>query len=197
MSKVYGTIAAYAPIREERTRTVASYDLQATTPDGSPSGNATVPDGSPSGNATWHEVYFNHRRSGRPTLAQVKAAIIADINARTDERILTGFSWNGKPVWLSQENQFNYKAAYDLALQTDGQSLPVKFKLGEDADGLPVYHTFTALTSFTDFYTRAIAFINQCLNDGWAMKDGMDWTPYAEAFSSIAGADSPEAAAGA
>lgn len=176
MSKVFGTLASYTPLREERTRTVAAYDLQ-----------AVVPDGSPSGPATWHEVYFNHKRSGHPDLAAIRKAIIADINARTDERILTGFSWNGKPVWLSQENQFNYKAAYDLALQTDGQSLPVKFKLGEDADGLPVYHTFTALSAFTDFYTRAIAFINQCLNDGWAMKDGIDWTPYAEA-AAVSGA---------
>lgn len=186
MSKVYGTIAAYTPLREERTRTVASYDLQPAVPDASPSGSAALSSivGAASAEAapaTWHEVYFYHKRTGHPTLAQIKAAIIADINARTDERILTGFSWNGKPVWLSQENQFNYKAAYDLALQTDGQSLPVKFKLGEDADGLPVYHTFTALSAFTDFYTRAIAFINQCLNDGWQMKDGMDWTPYAAA----------------
>ena len=163
MSKVYGTIASYAPLREERTRTVACYDMQ------------PLADGI---HATWHEVYFNHRIDGHPDLAKIKAAIIADINARTDERILTGFSWSGKNVWLSTENQFNFKAAYDLALQTQGESLPVKFKLGEDGDGQPVYHTFTTLTAFTDFYTRAIAYISQCLNEGWQMKDGMDWSVY-------------------
>jgi hypothetical protein len=34
------------------------------------------------------------------------------------------------PVWLSTENQFNYKAAFDLATQTGGKSLPVTFKFG-------------------------------------------------------------------
>lgn len=28
-------------------------------------------------------------------------------------------------MWLSQENQYDYKAAYDLAFQTDGKTLPV------------------------------------------------------------------------
>ena len=36
------------------------------------------------------------------------------------------------PVWLSSENQFNYKAAYDLAVQTGGATLPVTFKFGTD-----------------------------------------------------------------
>lgn len=58
-----------------------------------------------------------------PTIAEVKADIEALINAHTDATILTGFSWNGKPVYLSSENQFNFKAAYDLAFQTDGANL--------------------------------------------------------------------------
>ena len=33
-----------------------------------------------------------------PTIAEVKADIEALINAHTDATILTGFSWNGKPV---------------------------------------------------------------------------------------------------
>ena len=85
-------------------------------------------------------------------------------------------------MYLSTENQFNYKAAYDVAVQTEGQTLPVKFKLGEDEEGQPVYHTFNSLSSFTDFYTRAIAYINQCLNEGWDEKDNFDWTPYEEAL---------------
>ena len=28
-------------------------------------------------------------------------------------------------IWLSSENQFNYKVAYDLALQTNGANLPI------------------------------------------------------------------------
>ncbi len=111
-----------------------------------------------------------------PDVSEIKADIDALINRRTEADILTGFSWEGKPVYLSSENQFNFKAAYDLALQTGGASLPVRFKLGEDADGNPTYHTFGSLDEFTDFYRKAIAHIAECLDRGWTEKDGIDYT---------------------
>lgn len=163
MSKVYGTIAAYAPMREERSRTVVCYDPQ------------PEPDGE---HATWHEVYFYHRRDGIPDLQRIKDAITADINERTRQRILSALTWNGKPVWLSTENQQDWKAAYDRALQTEGANLPMKFKLGETEEGSPVYHTFNSLNAFGDFWDACIGHIHQCLTDGWAMKDGMDWSQY-------------------
>ena len=165
MSKVYGLFSTYAPLREERSRTVACYDLQA------------EPDGK---HATWHEVYFYHKRDGKPTLASIRRAIEDDINARTDERILSGFVWESKNVWLSRENEFNFKAAYDIAVQTEGTNIPIKFKLGESADGTPVYHTFRSLSSLQDFYMQAIAYIQQCLADGWQMKDSIDWSKYVQ-----------------
>lgn len=115
--------------------------------------------------------YYDHE----PTEAELKADINALINASTDSAILDGFTWNGKRVWLSTENQMNFKAAYDLAVQTNGATLPVKFKLGENSEGAPVYHTFTALTAFTDFYTKAVAHVNSCLNEGWQEKDSVDY----------------------
>jgi hypothetical protein len=86
--------------------------------------------------------------------------------------------WRNVNVWLSSENQFNFKAAYDLAVQTNGQSLPVKFKIGETENKEPVYHTFETMEEFTDFYTKAIAYINKCLNEGWELKDSIDWSEY-------------------
>ena len=76
------------------------------------------------------------------------------------------------PIWLSTENQFNYKAAYDLAVQTGGQSLPVKFKFGTDEQ--PVYHTFTTLEVLQEFYMTSLAFVQQVLDDGWQEKDNLD-----------------------
>ena len=40
-------------------------------------------------------------------------------------------TWNDIPVWLSTENQLNFKSVYDMAVQAAGASLPVEFKLGE------------------------------------------------------------------
>lgn len=120
---------------------------------------------------------YDYRQTfnSKPTKDELRRVIDDHINSLTDKKILNGFVWSGKSVWLSSENQFNFKAAYDLAIQTSGGSLPVKFKLGEDSEGNPVYHTFKSLSSFTDFYTSALAFINQTLNEGWAEKDGVDY----------------------
>lgn len=162
MSKVYGTKECYVHVRQDVSRIIISC------------GYMPEDDGI---NATWHEAVFYKKQHPHLTIEQVKKAVVSDVNAETDEKILTGFVWQEKPVWLSSENQFNFKAAYDLAVQTKGKSLPVKFKLGE-RDGEPVYHTFDDMGEFTDFYTSALAFINQCLNEGWELKDSIDWSVY-------------------
>ncbi len=119
---------------------------------------------------------YRHTFTEKPTLAQVKQLITAQINADIDQKILTGFVWNEMPVWLSSENQFNYKAAFDLAVQTQGATLPVRFKFGIDEN--PQYHTFSDLEEFTDFYTKALAFVDATLNEGWDVKDSIDWSVY-------------------
>jgi len=166
MGKVFGLTERYTLMREGTTRFVVRYGIK-------PYDEK---------NSTWYEVYFNKKQYPDLTLQDVKDAIYADINAETDRRILEDFVWEGKNVWLSSENQFNFKAAYDLAVQTKGKSLPVKFKIGETADGEPVYHTFEDMEEFTDFYTKAIAFINTCLNEGWELKDSIDWSDYEAYF---------------
>ena len=114
---------------------------------------------------------YRHNFAHRPTKEEVLDVITTHINKLTDHKILSGFVWNNLNVWLSQENQFNFKAAYDVAVQTNGSTLPIKFKLGEDEDGLPVYHTFKSMNAFADFFTGAIGFIQQTLVEGWEEKD--------------------------
>ena len=114
---------------------------------------------------------YRHTFNHIPTQNEVLNLIINHVNSLTDAKILNGFVWNGTSVWLSTENQFNFKAAYDVAVQTNGANLPIKFKLGEDANGEPVYHVFENMAEFSDFYTSAIAFIMTALNDGWVEKD--------------------------
>ena len=114
---------------------------------------------------------YRHRFDHRPTASEVLKVITDHVDSLTDQKILTGYRWQGKNVYLSSENQFNFKAAYDVAVQTEGAQLPIKFKLGEDAEGLPMYHTFNSMNAFTDFYTGAISFIQKTLADGWEEKD--------------------------
>ena len=117
------------------------------------------------GTADYMEAELTHK----PTDEEIKDLVRKWYNQQTDAAILSGFSYEGAPVWLSQENQYNYKAAYDLAVQTGGETLPVTFKFGSDEQ--PEYHTFTQLEELKDFYTKAVGFIQTVLAEGWEKKD--------------------------
>lgn len=126
---------------------------------------------------TWTETILPFK----PSLEQLKKLVLDSINKEVDEKILSGFVWKEMPVWLSTENQFNYKAAYDLAVMSQGQSLPVTFKFGSTE--APVYHTFEKLEDISDFYVSAMAYINTTLAEGWQKKDSIDWSEYEKALS--------------
>lgn len=124
------------------------------------------------GTATFMEAEFQHK----PTADEIRQTIVGYYNQQTDETILSGFEYKGSMVWLSTENQFNYKAAYDLAVQTNGATLPVTFKLG--TDDAPTYYTFTTLEEFSGFYMQAMQHIQNTLANGWAKKDAIDLSLY-------------------
>ena len=125
---------------------------------------------------TWYETWL----SGKPSLEQVKGIILDTMNKEIDQKILSGFVWKDMSVWLSTENQFNYKAAYDLAVMSQGKSLPTVFKFGTTEN--PVYYAFESLEDISDFYISAMAYINTCLAEGWKLKDSIDWSAYEEAL---------------
>lgn len=112
----------------------------------------------------------------KPNINDIKQAVLGEINRMIDEKIISEFVWNDMPVWLSSENQFNYKAAYDLAFQTKGSSLPTVFKFGTTEN--PVYYKFDNLEELMDFYTKALTYINEQLAIGWYKKDNIDWSGY-------------------
>ena len=124
------------------------------------------------GSADYMEAELTHK----PTGEEIKNLVRTWYNEQADAAILSGFSYDNAPVWLSQENQYNYKAAYDLAVQTNGKTLPVTFKFGTDEE--PVYRTFETLDDLTDFYTKAVKYIQDVLTDVWKKKDTIDLSKY-------------------
>ena len=170
MNKVCGKSADYAPVREERSRVIISYGKKQV------EGTDLY---------EWFEIYF-YKKQGRPSFEQAKAAILADIDARTDAKIQNGYPFTPdgaeEPiiVWLSKESQTNFSEAQRL------QIVPVKFKLNETEDKEPIYHTFETTTELDRFYLGGVAYIQQCLQEGWAEKDGIDWAPYEEFFQQAA-----------
>jgi hypothetical protein len=164
--KTSGLLADFAPIRDEGTRITICYGLTKA------SGELYE----------WWEIYLPKKQNAQLTLQMVKDAIIADIDAQTDEKILDGYEFTPEgeeqpiTVWLSKENQTNFSEAHRL------QIVPVKFKLNETEDKQPIYHTFETFEELDRFYVGGVAYINQCLNEGWARKDSIDWTPYEALF---------------
>lgn len=119
--------------------------------------------------------YLSETIEHKPSIAEIKDIVLGWYNAEIDKQILSGFVWKEMPVWLSMENQFNYKAAYDLAVQTGGKLLPT-FKFGTTEN--PVYHTFESLEDLQDFYLKAMTYVNETLNQGWNVKDTINWKEY-------------------
>ena len=156
-NKYCGNVSDYAPVSEDQSRVVIMYGLKE--------------DGD---NAEWYQLDF-YKKQGKPTFEAAKAAIIADINEKVKDKIIGGFVWNDKPVWLSEENQMNFAQGV----------VPVTFKIGEQADGTPIYQEFTTKADLKAFNEAWNAWKMQCLTDGWTEKDGIDWTPYAEALAPV------------
>ena len=120
--------------------------------------------------------YMEHEFGHKPTDEEIRSTVISWYNEQTDATILSGFSYEDTPVWLSSENQFNYKSAYDLAVHNSGATLPVTFKFGTDTE--PVYRTFETLEELTGFYTAAMKHIQSTLAEGWKKKDAFDLDLY-------------------
>ena len=164
--KTSGLQADFAPIRDEGTRITICYGLTKA------SGELYE----------WYEIYLPKKQNAQLTFQMVKDAIIADIDAQTDEKILDGYEFTPDGadtpiiVWLSKESQTNFSEAHRL------QIVPVKFKLNETEDKQPIYHTFETFEELDRFYVGGVAYINQCLNEGWVRKDSIDWDAYAAAL---------------
>ena len=90
-------------------------------------------------------------------------AKLQDANIEADNKIAGGMIWNGYNVWLSMENQFNFKAVFDLA-QQGMPVLPVTFKFGDE------FHEFTTLEELTKFYLASVKWAQTCLGECWQNK---------------------------
>lgn len=114
---------------------------------------------------------FDHK----PSLQEIKDVINDYINSIVNEAIYSGLQVDGNTVWLSLENQINYKSAYDLAYQTGGKNLPQTFKFGED-----YYKEFLTLEELESFYLKVREHIDKCLSEGWQAKTSIDYSKYEE-----------------
>lgn len=123
-------------------------------------------------NVTYCEEIFNHK----PILQEIQDVIIGWYNSEIDRKILNGFKYQGNEVWLTSENQRNYESALNQAIRTNGKSLPEIYKFGSNAK--PVYKQFNTIDELQEFVTQVYDYIKKTLNDGWRVKNSIDWTAY-------------------
>ena len=154
MNKVTGKKSDFSPVREDGSRIAVCYGLTKLDKD----------------HYEWYEIYFYKKQCAQLSFADIKKAILADINAHVKEKIVSGFVLNGNPVWLSEENQMNFSQAV----------VPATFKIGEQEDGTPIYHTFETAEDMKAFNDAFIVWKQQCLAAGYQEKDGIDWSQYGQ-----------------
>ena len=168
-----GKKSDFALVRDEGTRVVVGYGLTKISKD----------------NYEWFEVYLPTKQVQQITFAVIKKAIEADINADTVEQITRGFAYtvlhgaqSGTEVnvWLSKENQSDFHAMHS---NVDALTFPVKYKIGELADGTPVYEEFTNAEEMHAICVSTTSHILACQQAGWARKDAIDWEPYEQALN--------------
>lgn len=121
-------------------------------------------------------TYQQYLTDGKPDLESIKEIVLDYYSKLCDQEIINGFTFEGNQVWLTAENQFNYKAAADLAYQTNGASLPTTFKFGPT--GTPVYRVFKEVEDLQNFHVKFISYIDTTLKKYWEIKDNIDWNKY-------------------
>ena len=172
MNKIYGLKSDYAPVKREGTQIIVSYGYESIDKN----------------EGTWYEVSLPAANYPLLSFADVKAAIEGDINADTSARITQGFAYTVKHgaqagtevnVWLSKENQSDFHAMHQNA---DGLTFPVRYKIGETADGMPVYEEFADADEMHTVCTLTSQHVLSCQQDGWDRKDAIDWEPYKALF---------------
>ena len=172
MNKIYGLKSDYAPVKREGTQIIVSYGYESIDKN----------------EGTWYEVSLPAANYPLLSFADVKAAIEGDINADTSARITQGFAYTVKHgaqagtevnVWLSKENQSDFHAMHQNA---DGLTFPVRYKIGETADGMPVYEEFADADEMHTICTLTSQHVLSCQQDGWDRKDAIDWEPYKALF---------------
>ena len=138
--------------------------------------------------------YYETKVDHKPDLLEIKDIVLSKYNEDITNKIISGFKWIdpnnvSHDVWLSRENQSNYQTTYNLikdAVSSGSENqlsmlLPFTVKFGDD-DNVDLY-SFTEFDTLQDFYFQCVSYIRSCYEEGWRIKQGIDWNPYIDAVT--------------
>ena len=109
---------------------------------------------------------FEHK----PTDGEITRLITGHYDNECDAECEWGMRYKGLIVYLSDENKFNFKAAFDIAARDPDKSFPLTFKFWKD-ERTPVYWEFRTLDELSEFYVSAMQHLMATYNKWWAKKD--------------------------
>ena len=180
MNKISGKLSDFSLITEDASRIIIGYGLTQI-------GESDMYE--------WYEVYLYKSKLQQLNIKVVRDAVNNDINSQTDEKILSTFPWTvrhgddeGKEVkvWLSRENQDNFKAKHDAAIMyPELVKFPMTYKISEDEDENAVFEVFQNIEELAQFYLSGSNYIQQCYEAGWDRKKAIDWSEYEEALNNL------------
>lgn len=129
-------------------------------------------------NVTFVAEIFDHK----PNINEIKDAIESYYNQIVQEKIRQEFKWKEYNIWLSLENQINYKSIYDLIENKTLEKPPIIKVYKELKD---TYYQFESLQEFKDFYSAVNLFIKNTLESYWWIKDNIKYDEYEELLNSL------------
>lgn len=116
---------------------------------------------------------------GKDSIELIKSTINNYYNEICSDEILKGFKLDSEIVWLSSENQINYKIYYDFALVNSQNGIefqPIKIKIGNETESK--YHTFESFEEYQKFVFDYTEHIQNTISKCWQIKDAIDWELY-------------------
>ncbi len=86
---------------------------------------------------------WRQRFTHRPSLDEMKSAIISAIKEQSAHQLRYGLKWNGLTVEYTEERKSDLTGIL-VGMQAGFAQLPIELNLGSSEDGTPSLHTFTS-----------------------------------------------------
>ncbi len=125
---------------------------------------------------------YRQRYRYRPSLDEIKAAIISVIEEESAHKLRYGLVWNEMPVEYTEERKSDITGLL-VAMQAQIMTLPLTLNLGAYPDGSPVFYQFSNAEEISALAKALSEHKVAVCNQEWEEKYSMDWSIYEEVIT--------------
>lgn len=117
------------------------------------------------------------RFTHRPTLDEIKSAILQSIESEYADKMRYGLRWNDLPVEYTEERKSDLTGLL-VAMQGGIMQLPITLNLGSYPDGSPVFYQFESAEEITSVASALLEHKTNVCAAEWQEKATIDWSVY-------------------